>query len=114
MTWRRLNDDSYGAPSKVLTQLRAASEDLRKFAETAQGRVLVETMRQLRDSGLAERLMGRVRPIARPKSNDTSIGQKRRGGPGRHRNLTPEEKEKSLLNKNSSKPLPPTPKRLRL
>ena len=85
---RELNERCYGAPSHWLNEMRAATAGWQKFAETAQGRQLVEASRRIRESGLAERLMGRMRPISQ-KTNAAPV--KRGRATGRKPSLTPEQ-----------------------
>ena len=78
---RELNQDRDGAPSHLLRQMRAATEGWKNYAETAQGRQLVEAVRRIQESGLAERLMGRMRPLS--PSQPDSVAVKRKRGTGR-------------------------------
>jgi hypothetical protein len=86
---RELNERRDSAPSHWLNQMRAATEGWRKLSETAQGRELVDAMRRIQESQLAERLMGRMHPITPPRLD--SVAVKRKRGMGRKRSLTPEQ-----------------------
>jgi hypothetical protein len=77
---RELNQGSAAAPSHWLNQMRAATAGWEKFAETAQGRQLVEATRRIQESGLAERLMGRMRPISPPQADRVVVKRKRSVG----------------------------------
>jgi hypothetical protein len=88
-TWRELNRDRDGEPSDLLKQRRALGEDLRKFAqkphirELGEGlrkfaqmphiRELGETLRRMQESGVAEKMMGRMRPVSPSRPGD-SVG----------------------------------------
>jgi hypothetical protein len=91
---RELNQRRDGAPSHWLNEMRAATAGWQKYRETAQGRELVEAMRRIQESGLAERLMGRMRPITQPQSD--SVVVKRRRGVGRKPSLTPDQVKEGI------------------
>jgi hypothetical protein len=86
---RELNERRDGAPSHWLNKMRAATAGWQKYRETAQGRELVETTRRIQESGLAERLMGRMRPITLGQPDRTFM--KRKPGVGRRPSLTPDQ-----------------------
>lgn len=86
---RELNQGRDGVPSHWLNEMRAATAGWQKYRETAQGRELVETTRRIQESGLAERLMGRMRPIS--PSQPDSVAMKRKRGVGRKPSLTPDQ-----------------------
>ena len=96
--WREQNLDRDREPSSLLkvaetvpsrVALRRMQQDanivrLRKFAQTAPNRELHEAMRLV-----AERLMGRMRPVS-PAQPDKPK-RKRKPGAGRHRSLTQDQ-----------------------
>jgi hypothetical protein len=86
---RELNEVRDSTPSHWLNQMRAATAGWRTYRETAQGRQLVETTRRIQESGLAERLMGRMRPISLHQPD--SAFAKRKRGVGRKPSLTPDQ-----------------------
>jgi hypothetical protein len=86
---RELNEGREGAPSHWLKEMRAATAGWQKYKETAQGRELSETMRRIQESGLAERLMGRMRPVTPLRPDSTFVKRKR--GTGRKPSLMPEQ-----------------------
>lgn len=86
---RELNEGRDGAPSHWLNEMRATMVGWQKYKETVQGRELVETMRRIQESGLAERLMGRMRPITPPRPDSAFVKRKR--GMGRKPSLMPEQ-----------------------
>jgi hypothetical protein len=86
---RELNERRGEAPSHWLNEMRAATAGWQKYRETAQGRELVEITRRIQESGLPERLMGRMRPIS--PSQPDSVAMKRKRGVGRKPSLTPDQ-----------------------
>jgi hypothetical protein len=91
---RELNQERDGAPSQLLTQMRVAVEGWRNYAETAQGRELVEALRRKQESGLAERLMGRMHPVSPPQTD--SVAVKRKRDVGRKPGLTPDQVKEGI------------------
>jgi len=91
---RELNQGRDGVPSHWLNEMRAATAGWQKYRETAQGRELVETTRRIKESGLLERLMGRMRPISLPQPD--SVAMKRKRGVGRKRSLTPDQVKQGI------------------
>jgi hypothetical protein len=92
--FRELNERRDGAPSHWLNEMRAATAGWQKYKETAQGRELIETMRRIQESGLAERLMGRMRPISPPQPDSAFVKRKR--GMGRKPSLTPDQVKEGI------------------
>jgi len=102
--WREQNRDRDGEPSSLLIprethealrrmQQNAPMERLRTFAQTATAREMHEAMRQV-----AERLMGRMRPVSptQTEPDKPEPKPKRKPGGGRKRSLTPEEIERGI------------------
>jgi len=105
--WRELNRDRAGEPSDLLKQRRALGEDLRKFAqkphihELGEGlrrfaqmphiRDLGETLRRMHESGVAEKMMGRMRPVSPSRPGDSVGLRKRKSSAGRKPSLTLQE-----------------------
>jgi hypothetical protein len=77
---RELNEVRDSTPSHWLNQMRAATAGWQTYRETAQGRQLVEITRRIQESGLAERLIGRMRPISPNQANSVAVKRKRRIG----------------------------------
>jgi hypothetical protein len=77
-----------------LKQRRALGEDLRKFAQKPNIRELGETVRRMQESGVAEKLMGRMRPASPPQPDNVS--KKRKRSVGRHRSVSPEQIEEGI------------------
>lgn len=91
---RNINESRDAAPSHWLNEMRAQVAGWQKYAETAQGRELVEAMRRVQESRLAERLMGRMRPIS-PRQPD-SVAVRRKRGAGRKSSLSPDQVEEGI------------------
>jgi hypothetical protein len=91
---RELNQVRDGVPSHWLNEMRAATAGWQKYRETAQGRELVETTRRIQESGLPERLMGRMRPISRSRPDSTVVKRKR--DVGRKPSLTPDQVKEGI------------------
>jgi hypothetical protein len=97
--WREQNRDRDREPSLLLTvpshealrrmQQNAPMERLRTFAQTAPAREMHQAMRQV-----AERLMGRMRPVS-PGQPDKPK-PKRKPGAGRHRSLMQDQIDKGI------------------
>jgi hypothetical protein len=97
--WREQNRDRDREPSLLLTvpshealrrmQQNAPMERLRTFAQTAPAREMHQAMRQV-----AERLMGRMRPVS-PAEPDKPK-RKRKPGAGRHRSLAQDQIDEGI------------------
>jgi hypothetical protein len=86
---REFNQGRDGVPSHWLNEMRAATAGWQKYRKTAQGRELVETMRRIQESGLPERLMGRMSPISLHQPDSALVKRKR--SVGRKPSLTPDQ-----------------------
>jgi hypothetical protein len=95
-TWRELNRDRDGEPSDLLKQRRALGEDLRKFAQKPHIRELRETLRRMQESGVAEKMMGRMRPVSPSRPGDSVGLRKRKSNAGRKPSLTLEERAEGI------------------
>jgi hypothetical protein len=82
--WQELNRGRSGEPSELLKQIRSTFEGLEKSASVARLRELRDPLR------LAERLIGRSRPL----SPTQSTAKRKRGG--RPPSIPPEQIEKGI------------------
>jgi hypothetical protein len=96
--WQELNRGRSGEPSELLKQIRSTFEGLEKsasvrstFEELEKFRQAIARLRELRDPlRLAERLIGRSRPL----SPTQSTAKRKRGG--RPPSIPPEQIEKGI------------------
>jgi hypothetical protein len=91
---RELNEDRNRAPSHWLNEMRVATKGWQKYKDTAQGRQLVEAGRRIQESGLPERMMGRMRPISPHQLNKVAVKRKR--SIGRKPSLTPDQVKEGI------------------
>ena len=102
--WREQKRDRDGEPSSLLLphealrrmQRNANMERLRIFAATAPAREMHEAMRLVAERLIAERLMGRMRPVSPTQTEPDKPKPKRKPGGGRKPSLTPEQIEEGI------------------
>lgn len=76
--WQEQNSVRDGPPSQLLKQMRAIAEDVKKFSESPTARQIREGLQRFQESKVAERLMGRMRPVAVPTKQEPVKQEKKR------------------------------------